>query len=282
MGMGSFSNVYYGELQRHGGEVDVVAVKFSRKITGLSSMLASHEAKVLSMLSHRNINRYFGVMEDECIPECGLVLEFVEAELVEYALCNQALLPDIVRQMLNGVQHIHSSCIIHGDISPGNIRVKTNGIIVITDFGLSRFDGQPPSCSTVHGLNPRYVAPEVLELADEMFRPTKSSDIYSLGMIILQTFSVRYSSVANTNDAGNTARDLSLPFNQFPPRTLSASLFYHLLSGNTPRLDDYEDVRDNIPLRIVLERCWTKESDRPSIGDLLGMWEVIYPRVEER
>jgi Serine/threonine protein kinase len=44
----------------------------------------------------------------------------------------------ILRDILNGLYHIHSLGIIHGDMKPGNILLDTRGIFQLADFGLAQ------------------------------------------------------------------------------------------------------------------------------------------------
>lgn len=91
----------------------------------------------------------------------------------------------IVRQIANGLDFIHKNGLIHLDIKPSNILVDDQGIVKISDFGMS---------ITLHDLHPDllndyegdclYLAPEVLN-----GKPTSYSDIFSLGLVFLQLLS---------------------------------------------------------------------------------------------
>ncbi|GFH21623.1 protein kinase domain-containing protein [Haematococcus lacustris] len=95
-----------------------------------------------------------------------------------------------------GLQHIHSNNIIHGDLSPANLLLKSeagrpgclNAIAKVGDFGLSHEhqEGQTHVSNKRQG-TPYYTAPEVL-LDGHM---TKAADIFSLGVILHELYNGR-------------------------------------------------------------------------------------------
>ncbi|KAL6765546.1 kinase-like domain-containing protein [Haematococcus lacustris] len=95
-----------------------------------------------------------------------------------------------------GLQHIHSNNIIHGDLSPANLLLKSeagrpgclNAITKVGDFGLSHEhqEGQTHVSNKRQG-TPYYTAPEVL-LDGHM---TKAADIFSLGVILHELYNGR-------------------------------------------------------------------------------------------
>ena len=91
----------------------------------------------------------------------------------------------IVRQLANGLDFIHKNELIHLDIKPSNILVDDQGIVKISDFGMSitSNDLHPDLLNDYEG-DCLYLAPEVLN-----GKPTSYSDIFSLGLVFLQLLS---------------------------------------------------------------------------------------------
>ncbi|GIM16411.1 hypothetical protein Vretimale_19015 [Volvox reticuliferus] len=94
------------------------------------------------------------------------------------------------REIAQGMCHLHSLGIIHGDLKPGNVllkssRVDSRGFVAkVADFGLSRVCSQQEEfvATTDWGTVP-YMAGEYLDN-----RLCKSSDVYSFGVLLWQMY----------------------------------------------------------------------------------------------
>ena len=91
----------------------------------------------------------------------------------------------IMMQLASGLDFMHKNELLHLDIKPSNILVDEQGIVKISDFGMSMTpNGMHPDLSHDYEGDCLYLAPEVLN-----GRPTKHSDIFSLGLVFLQLLS---------------------------------------------------------------------------------------------
>lgn len=90
----------------------------------------------------------------------------------------------IIRDVAEGLAVVHARGIIHRDIKPANILFRSDGVAVLTDFGIARTLVQD-SDLTQAGLavgSPSYSSPEQAQS-----KPLdQRSDIYSLGVILLE------------------------------------------------------------------------------------------------
>mmetsp|Transcript_60791 Transcript_60791/g.140452 ORF Transcript_60791/g.140452 Transcript_60791/m.140452 type:complete len:872 (-) Transcript_60791:10-2625(-) len=136
------------------------------------------------------------------------------------------------RQMLEGIQYIHSQGILHRDLKPSNIFLDSSGDIKIGDFGLATFEvvELDAPCSSSPDDNPEltggvgtslYSSPEQATaiVAGVEFPYDEKTDIYSLGLIFFELWHP-LPSLANRLAALRDVRHGKLPakFEQHHPR----------------------------------------------------------------
>lgn len=86
------------------------------------------------------------------------------------------------KQILLGLQYIHSKNVAHRDLKPENILVDHFGRIKISDFGLSKlFDSEKESLTSTPCGSPCYASPECISGNPY---DGKKSDIWSCGVIL--------------------------------------------------------------------------------------------------
>lgn len=95
------------------------------------------------------------------------------------------LVPDaaisLLRQAAVALAALHRHGVAHGDVKPANLLARSNGELVLADFGLARGPdpkAQPAQTGVVVG-TPRYAAPEQSQCG--MVGP--AADVYSLGVV---------------------------------------------------------------------------------------------------
>lgn len=121
-----------------------------------------------------------------------LVLEYIDQDLFTYLSkvpapgLSRECIKDVMLQLLQGLDFLHTNLVLHRDLKPDNILVSSRGEIKITDFGLSRMYAfniaLTPGVVTLW-----YRAPEVLLNSTYM----SSVDIWSAGCIFAELFLLR-------------------------------------------------------------------------------------------
>jgi serine/threonine protein kinase len=121
-----------------------------------------------------------------------LVQELVEGSTLEEALKQQGLMTEqrvkeILQDLLNTLQYVHSRGIIHRDIKPDNIIIRTSDRRpVLIDFGAVRetlgtmVNSQGQAVQSIVIGTPGYMSSE-----QAVGKPLFSSDLYSLGLTMV-------------------------------------------------------------------------------------------------
>ncbi|KAF2547277.1 hypothetical protein F2Q70_00019748 [Brassica cretica] len=203
LGEGGFGSVYKGKL-REGQEI---AVKRLSQTSGQGLEEFVNEVVVISKLQHRNLVRLLGFcIEGE---ERMLVYEFMPGNSLDACLSDpveQRLLDwktrfNIIDGICRGLMYLHRDSrlrIIHRDLKGSNILLDENLNPKISDFGLARiFRGNEDEASTLRVVGTYgYMAPEYA--LGGLF--SEKSDVFSLGVILLEIVSGRRNSSFNNDD----------------------------------------------------------------------------------
>uniref|UniRef100_K3ZME3 Protein kinase domain-containing protein n=1 Tax=Setaria italica TaxID=4555 RepID=K3ZME3_SETIT len=221
IGKGGFAVVYKGQLQNG----TLVAVKKLSQGVEMDEDKFIKEVDCLMRVKHRNIVRFLGYCADtqgKCLKYEG---KNVMAEERERLLCFE-FLPNksldkyindasqelewrtryrIIKGICEGLHYLHQEFILHLDLKPANILLNKDMVPKIADFGLSRcFDENKSQTITAQAAGTLgYMAPELLH--DR--RITFKSDIYSLGIIILEILTgQRYSAIGDVTSLNNHSK----------------------------------------------------------------------------
>ncbi len=98
------------------------------------------EARLLATLNHPHIGAIYGFEDAGGMP--ALVLELVEGETLSDRLRRGPLpLPEalgLAQQIADALDAAHRAGIIHRDLKPSNIKITTDGVVKVLDFGLAK------------------------------------------------------------------------------------------------------------------------------------------------
>lgn len=177
-----------------------VAVKVFRGGSDALLEQARDELRMLAGLGgHHGIVSVLDAGIDESTPEDPrpfLVMELVSGRSVRDLIDAGSLTPTtiggIAFEIAEALEYVHRNGIVHRDVSPANILLVDYGSEYsrprarLTDFGLA-VEGAtflPPDDGFVDGTVP-YLSPEQVLAA----RLTPASDLYSLGLVLIECFS---------------------------------------------------------------------------------------------
>lgn len=144
------------------------------------------EARAAGRLNHPNIITVYDVGKSGDV--AYIVLEYLEGRELSEILTKEKHLPihqilDIVKQVAQGLIYSHEHGVVHRDIKPTNIMVKSDSQVKITDFGIARMTSSAVQTQTGMVLGtPKYMSPEQV-----LGKPIdQRSDIFSLGVMLFE------------------------------------------------------------------------------------------------
>ncbi|WP_018217833.1 serine/threonine-protein kinase [Salinispora vitiensis] len=205
------------------------------------------EARTMATINHPGVVDIYDFGNDQQI--AFLVMEHVEGEALLATLNRVGRLTSartmaLVAQAADALHAAHLEGIVHRDVKPGNLLVRPNGTLVLTDFGIARSDlvAQLTAAGSVLG-TASYISPEQATGAVA----TPASDVYALGVVAYQCLSGR------RPFAGDNPLEIALQHVRDTPRELPA------------------DIPPQV--RAVVERAMAKDpADRwPSAAALAGV-----------
>jgi serine/threonine protein kinase len=147
------------------------------------------EARTMATINHPGVVDVYDYGSDQQI--AFLVMEYVEGDALSRTLSRVGRLTPartmaLLAQAADALQAAHEKGIVHRDVKPGNLLVRPNGTLVLTDFGIARsaMVGQLTAAGSVLG-TASYISPEQAAGATA----TPASDVYALGVVAYQCLS---------------------------------------------------------------------------------------------
>ncbi|MDG4755093.1 protein kinase [Micromonospora sp. WMMD718] len=149
------------------------------------------EARTMATINHPGVVDVYDFGSDQHI--AFLVMEYVEGDALSATLSRVGRLTPartmaLLAQAADALHAAHEKGIVHRDVKPGNLLVRPNGTLVLTDFGIARSDlvGQLTAAGSVLG-TASYISPEQATGAVA----TPASDVYALGVVAYQCLAGR-------------------------------------------------------------------------------------------
>ena len=260
IGAGSYGKVYIG-LNENSGVL--MAVKEVEVCDAKEAKSLQQEIDLMRSLSHDNIVAYLGSEVDAEEHILYIFTEWVPGGsisniLQKFGRLTENVVRNYTRQVLTGLDYLHSKGVIHRDIKGANILVDDRATIKLADFGASKRlflpsanrKGRQPDLSlgnkgtkSLRG-TPYFMAPEVVKQSGH----GRKADIWSVGCTVLQMITGKPPWKAM----------------QFP--SVSA-LLYHICNTNKP--PEMPDAISN-ELRSFLMICFQREpAERPTAKRML-------------
>lgn len=184
LGKGAFGKVNLSLHVLTGRLVAIKSINKTRLTSERQKSKIAQETNIMKSLSHSNyIVKIFETYETQ--KHICIVMEYICAgDLLSYirkrSKLSETIAKYIFKQIVLGLQYIHSKGIVHRDIKLDNILIDLDNNIKICDFGVSKKIRKGESMTEQCG-TPAYIAPEILKNKGyEGF----GVDIWSAGVVL--------------------------------------------------------------------------------------------------
>jgi serine/threonine protein kinase len=145
------------------------------------------EARTVASLDHTGIAAVHDYGEDDGPGgrrTAYLVMELVRGEPLSTLISRGPIEPDETLRLLEeaawALQAAHERGFVHRDVKPGNILVRNDGLVKLTDFGIAKAaDAVPVTRSGMVMGTAHYIAPEQASGSEA----GPAGDVYSLGIV---------------------------------------------------------------------------------------------------
>lgn len=145
-----------------------------------------HEARYAAGLSHPNVVAVYDTGEEDGLPY--IVMEYVDGVTLAEELSRRESVPGDEAaayglQACAGLAHAHAAGLVHRDVKPQNLLLRSDGTLKVADFGIAR-GGRSTTLTQAGTLlgTAAFMAPEVARGE----KATPPSDLYSLGAVLYE------------------------------------------------------------------------------------------------
>ena len=145
------------------------------------------EAQAVAKLRHENILEIYDYAA-RLEAEAYIVTEFIDGQtLKQFITARPIAFPEVgamvILQVCRALAHAHAAKVLHRDVKPENIMIRSDGVVKLMDFGISHMVDLERLTVTGQLLgSPAYMAPEHVEGRPIDFR----TDVFAAGIVLYQ------------------------------------------------------------------------------------------------
>jgi serine/threonine-protein kinase PpkA len=260
IGEGGMSSVFLADDEVHGRKAVLKILKVRRKEDEELWQRFFQECAILSAIDHEHVVRIYDQgFGDEM---AYIAMEHLGGgslrEVIDRGLSRRQAL-SLLSQAASGLAAIHSRGIVHRDIKPANLMLRTEGVLVLTDFGVAKRT-EHASGHTIQGEvlgTPHYISPEQAQAGEV----GPSADLYSLGVIFYEMLTGKRVFTGETI-LEILSQHIIAPIPRLPAELEDYQPLIDGLLAKRPK-DRFEDAD---ALLAEIDRIWTSQSIQKKLG----------------
>jgi serine/threonine protein kinase len=188
LGRGGMGVVYRGRDPRIGGRFVAIKLLHVSEDGPVDRFL--QEAATAGVLDHPNIVKVYDFGEH--LGDPFIVMEFVEgvtlAELIRTrSPLSLARKLEVIRDVAIGLDYAHNMGVVHRDVKPANLMIRSGGSVKILDFGIARVANTGMTQAGDQLGTPNYMSPEQIDGTPV----DRRSDVFGLGLVFYELLALR-------------------------------------------------------------------------------------------
>lgn len=183
LGEGSYAKVKSAYSENLNKKVALKIINRRKAPKDFQQKFLPRELEVMKALNHPNVVQLYEVMHIG--GKVFIAMEMAgHGDLLEYIKLRGAMQEDrariLFKQLVCGVEYLHSVNVVHRDLKCENILLDTNNNVKVSDFGFARYLGDDELSRTFCG-SAAYAAPEILQ---GIPYSGPAYDVWSMGVIL--------------------------------------------------------------------------------------------------
>jgi eukaryotic-like serine/threonine-protein kinase len=157
LGAGGMGEVYRAHDTQLNRDVAIKVLPEALALDAERLARFTREAQMLAALNHPNIAQIYGLERVAADAARALVMELVDGRDLSELIARGPVPLDealpIARQIADALEVAHELGIVHRDLKPANIKVRSDGVVKVLDFGLAKAMDSAASASGAAGLS---------------------------------------------------------------------------------------------------------------------------------